>query len=101
MARGDENSYDELFSYACPKFVTPTAPDFNNPTVNTSQEAYRRQLRLFLSEIRQQQFLGTIKQYLKLYTVRSHCIQTLLSGQRCPLCVWMDGQPDAFFSGDN
>jgi len=68
MARGDESTYDEVFTYACPKFVTPTAPDFENPTVNTSEEAYRRQLHLFIAEMRQQQYLSTIKQYLKLYT---------------------------------
>jgi len=68
MARGDDNVFDEPFSYSCPKFVTPTAPNYDSPTVNTSQEAYRRQLRLFLADMRQQQYLATIKQYLKLYT---------------------------------
>jgi translation initiation factor 3 subunit L len=68
MARGVEAVYDELFSYACPKFVAPRAPDFESPT-DTSQSAYLQQLRLFLVEIRQQQYLATIKQYLKLYTV--------------------------------
>lgn len=41
MSRGDLNSFDELFSYACPKFVTPHPPAFDFPAGNTSQEAYR------------------------------------------------------------
>mmetsp|Transcript_41884 Transcript_41884/g.99355 ORF Transcript_41884/g.99355 Transcript_41884/m.99355 type:complete len:181 (-) Transcript_41884:134-676(-) len=67
MVRGDEATYDELFTYACPKFVTVTMPDFTK-VVNTSMEAYRRQLHLFLSEVRKHQLFSTIKQYLKLYT---------------------------------
>eukprot|EP00873_Tetraselmis_striata_P026748 jgi/Tetstr1/447012/TSEL_034470.t1 len=67
MTRGTESVYDELFSYACPKFVAPRAPDFEN-ALDTNQSAYLQQLKLFLTEIRQQQYLATIKQYLKLYT---------------------------------
>lgn len=29
--------YDELFSYACPKFITPSAPSFEEPLVNYNQ----------------------------------------------------------------
>jgi translation initiation factor 3 subunit L len=40
--------FDELFTYACPKFITATPPVFDNPSHNTYQEAYRNQLNLFL-----------------------------------------------------
>ena len=29
--------YDELFSYACPKFITPSPPSFEEPLVNYNQ----------------------------------------------------------------
>uniref|UniRef100_A0A0D6QWN7 Eukaryotic translation initiation factor 3 subunit L n=1 Tax=Araucaria cunninghamii TaxID=56994 RepID=A0A0D6QWN7_ARACU len=68
MQRSDETLYDELFSYACPKFITPSAPNYDEPPVNYNQDAYRLQLKLFLSEVRQQQLLSGLRSYLKLYT---------------------------------
>lgn len=29
--------YDELFSYACPKFINPSAPSYEEPLVNYNQ----------------------------------------------------------------
>jgi translation initiation factor 3 subunit L len=69
MSRGEEGTYDELFSYACPKFITAALPNYDNPAVNTNQEAYRLQLRLFMSHLHQQRHLPTLNQLLKLYTV--------------------------------
>ena len=37
MTRGDVGAYDELFSYACPKFITPSPPAFDSPAANNSQ----------------------------------------------------------------
>lgn len=40
MQRYDDEAftmYDELFSYACPKFITPSAPSFEEPLVNYNQ----------------------------------------------------------------
>ncbi len=37
MGRGDEGSFDELFTYACPKFITASPPSYDAPT-NTFQE---------------------------------------------------------------
>ena len=34
MQRSDEALYDELFSYACPKFITPSVPNYDEPLVN-------------------------------------------------------------------
>jgi hypothetical protein len=39
--------------------------------VGTVQDAYRLQLKLFLSEVRQQQLLSSIRSFLKLYTTIS------------------------------
>jgi len=40
MQRYDDEAfalYDELFSYACPKFITPSAPNYDEPLVNYNQ----------------------------------------------------------------
>eukprot|EP00245_Coleochaete_scutata_P009099 TRINITY_DN292_c0_g2_i1.p1 TRINITY_DN292_c0_g2~~TRINITY_DN292_c0_g2_i1.p1 ORF type:complete len:533 (-),score=111.36 TRINITY_DN292_c0_g2_i1:296-1894(-) len=71
LQRWDEATFDELFSYACPKFITPAPPDFDLAPVNYNQEAYRLQLRMFLMELRQQQLLAGIRSFVKLYTTIS------------------------------
>ena len=43
MQRYDDEAfvlYDELFSYACPKFITPSAPNYDEPLVNYNQVNY-------------------------------------------------------------
>lgn len=52
VQRGD-GLHDELFGYACPKFVTAAPPklDGSHIGVNTNQEAYRLQLRCFLGQV--------------------------------------------------
>jgi len=65
----DLQVYEELFSFACPKFITPAPPNYDNLPANYNpQEAYRLQLRLFSAEVSQQKVLPTIRSYLKLYT---------------------------------
>jgi translation initiation factor 3 subunit L len=71
MNGGDEGVYDELFSYACPKFITAAVPDFESDARDGgshSQEAYRLQLRMFLSEVRASALLPLVRSFLKLYT---------------------------------
>ncbi|XP_031474258.1 uncharacterized protein LOC116246492 [Nymphaea colorata] len=75
MQRYDDDEayalYDELFSYACPKFITPSVPNYEEPLVNYNQDAYRLQLKLFLYEVKQQQLLSGVRSFLKLYTTIS------------------------------
>jgi len=68
LQRGEELCFEELFSYACPKFVTGASPDFDNCENFNANEAHQRQLNLFLQEVKQQQFLPRIGAYMKLYT---------------------------------
>merc|ERR1712032_555302 len=58
----------ELFSYACPKFVTAALPDYGMAESFNSNEAHQRQLHLFLQEVKQQQALPKIGAFMKLYT---------------------------------
>jgi len=65
----DMSAYEELFSFACPKFISPSPPDYDDlPPNYNPQEAYRLQLRLFKAEVQQQRLLPTIRSFLKLYT---------------------------------
>jgi len=65
----DTSAYEELFSFACPKFVSPSPPNYDDlPPNYNPQEAYRLQLKLFLQEVQQQKLLPTIRSFLKLYT---------------------------------
>jgi translation initiation factor 3 subunit L len=52
-------TFEELFLYSCPKFISPTL-DSTDPT--------RVQLRIFLAEIKTQLIVPTLRSYLKLYT---------------------------------
>jgi hypothetical protein len=45
MQAGSSDTFEELFTYACPKFVSPAGPDFSNPGTNSNMEAFRTQLR--------------------------------------------------------
>jgi len=68
LQRGEELCFEELFSYACPKFVTGALPDFENSSDFNANEAHSRQKDAFLAEVKQQQFLPRIGAYMKLYT---------------------------------
>jgi len=65
----DMGAYEDLFSFACPKFISPAPPKYDDLPANyNAQEAYKLQLRLFLQEVSQQKLLPTIRSFLKLYT---------------------------------
>merc|ERR1719198_1760336 len=65
----DIGAYEDLFSFACPKFISPAAPKYEDLPANyQAQEAYKLQLRLFLQEVTQQKLLPTIRSFRKLYT---------------------------------
>eukprot|EP00298_Acanthocystis_sp_HF-20_P008528 c17729_g1_i1.p1 GENE.c17729_g1_i1~~c17729_g1_i1.p1 ORF type:complete len:531 (+),score=157.51 c17729_g1_i1:27-1595(+) len=70
MQHGDRDTFIELFGYSCPKFITPTIPDFKNliPNHDYNQEALRLQLKVFLEDVVQQAHLPSLRSLLKLYT---------------------------------
>merc|ERR1740133_450555 len=67
MVRGEVIVFEELFQYACPKFVQPSAPDFSI-LENVNQEATKLQCTLFMNMVDQSVSHNTIRSYLKLYT---------------------------------
>jgi len=71
MQRGDLLAFEEVFQYACPKFIIPTAPNYDEDPANYNQEALKLQQKLFLNEVKQQTLVTTIRSYLKLYSTIS------------------------------
>ncbi|GFH09297.1 eukaryotic translation initiation factor 3 subunit L, partial [Haematococcus lacustris] len=60
MARGDIGVFDELYSNACPRFITVAQPSAQEAAAaggNVSQQAYRAQLNMFLAEVKSQTML--------------------------------------------
>lgn len=68
LQKGDIQIFEELFSYACPKFISPVPPNFDAPPANFSREPFNLQLKVFMNEVSQQALIPVIRSYLKLYT---------------------------------
>ena len=58
--------FEELFRSACPKFIAPTPPDFDNPALNIDPVDHH--LAIFMDEVKATMWSPTVKSYLKLYT---------------------------------
>ncbi|KAI4249253.1 MAG: hypothetical protein L6R40_000711 [Gallowayella cf. fulva] len=58
--------FEELFRSACPKFISPTPPDFSSPALNVDPVDHHTAI--FMDEVRNTLYNPTVKSYLKLYT---------------------------------
>nr|KAG5713471.1 hypothetical protein BaRGS_025019 [Batillaria attramentaria] len=68
MQKCDLQEFEQCFSFACPKFLSPVPPNYDAMAENFHKEPFRLQLRVFLEEVQQQIQIPTIRSYLKLYT---------------------------------
>jgi translation initiation factor 3 subunit L len=69
MQRGGPEAlpiFKEMFKQACPKFISPTAPDFDNAENNL--DPMEHHLAIFMDEVKNNMWSPTVKSYLKLYT---------------------------------
>ncbi|KAF2425306.1 eukaryotic translation initiation factor 3 [Tothia fuscella] len=69
MQRGGPESlpiFEEMFRGSCPKFISPTPPDFDNPEINV--DPIEHHLAIFMDEVKNNMWSPTVKSYLKLYT---------------------------------
>lgn len=86
----DLQVFEELFSFACPKFLSPVVPNYDNVHPNYHKEPFQQQLKVFAEEVQQQAQLSTIRRWVKLtdcasclfssYTV--FCILVIFAGQK-------------------
>ncbi|KAK7711057.1 hypothetical protein SLS64_005435 [Diaporthe eres] len=69
LQRGGPESlpiFEELFRNACPKFISPVPPDFDNPESNI--DPIEHHLSIFMDEVKTNMWSPTVKSYLRLYT---------------------------------
>ncbi|KAI5848069.1 translation initiation factor 3 complex subunit L [Tricharina praecox] len=69
MQRGGAESlpiFEELFLSACPKFISPIPPDFDNPENNVDPSQHH--LKVFMNDVKNTISTPVLKSYLKLYT---------------------------------
>ncbi|KAL7276919.1 hypothetical protein RUND412_000063 [Rhizina undulata] len=69
MQRGGPESlpvFEKLFLSACPKFISPILPDFENPENNVDPSKHH--LAVFMQDVKNAMMAPTLKSYLKLYT---------------------------------
>jgi len=72
IQRGEIGVVEELFTFGCPKFISPVSiSESSDVAVNTHQEMLRLQVKIFMNDIKQQSLLPIIRSYLKLYTTIS------------------------------
>jgi len=67
-----EEGYEDLFIYACPKFITPSVPQYEDAMTkvapNAHDTAYKLQVNHFMNEMSNQQTMMKLRSYMKLYT---------------------------------
>ena len=69
LQRGGPESlplFESLFRQACPKFITPTPPDFEAPEANVDPVGHH--CAVFMEEVKANMWNPTVKSYLKLYS---------------------------------
>lgn len=68
MQKGEMLEFEQCFYFACPKFLSPVPPNYDETTVNYHKDPYFLQLKVFMQEVSQQINLPIIRSFLKLYT---------------------------------
>jgi translation initiation factor 3 subunit L len=67
-----EEGYEDLFIYACPKFISPAVPAYEDALTKESTSAhdaaYKLQVNHFMNEMSNQQTMMKLRSYMKLYT---------------------------------
>jgi len=68
MQKGELSVFRDMFHYGSPKFLAPTAPDYDSLTDDHSTESYRLQQKIFEADVKETLKLPVIRSYLKLYS---------------------------------
>eukprot|EP00871_Galdieria_phlegrea_P004115 jgi/Galph1/4704/GphlegSOOS_G3358.1 len=67
LRQGEESIFEELFIYACPKFVLPCSPSYDR-SMDRHMEASFLQTKMFMREVHQRLAVLEVKSFLRLYT---------------------------------
>lgn len=68
MRRGGPEAFkvfEELFLFGAPKFISPSSPDFENPSLNV--DPIQHHLKIFMIDVQNSTLGSTLKSYLNLY----------------------------------
>ena len=70
-----EEGYEDLFIFACPKFISPSVPPYelvmegaSGSVTSPMGDAYKLQVQHFMNEMASQQTMRKLRSYMKLYT---------------------------------
>ncbi|XP_064406136.1 eukaryotic translation initiation factor 3 subunit L-like [Halichondria panicea] len=68
LSKGELKTFEEMFFFACPKFMSPIPPDYESLPENYNKQPTEHQCDVFKAEIEQQLVLPKLRSYLKFYT---------------------------------
>lgn len=68
MSSGSTSIYEELYGYACPRYVSLSPPEWSDAACNTNFAATKVQLGVFMQTVEERKHLPAVKQVLKLYS---------------------------------
>ncbi|PIK35760.1 putative eukaryotic translation initiation factor 3 subunit L isoform X1, partial [Apostichopus japonicus] len=61
MEKGEPQAFDDAFSYACPRFLSPVPPNYSDPNFDLHKEPFALQVKVFMEEVEQQIMIPTIR----------------------------------------
>ncbi|KAA1477806.1 hypothetical protein DENSPDRAFT_845024 [Dentipellis sp. KUC8613] len=120
MSRGEEGlaAFEELFQYACPKFIAANAPPYEDAEQLAAYvdaqvgEPSVRHLALFLADVRAQAAAPTLRSFLKLYASldaaklagfldadEEEMVQQLMAAKAASRCVSRVGSEKGLLEG--
>ncbi|KFH17074.1 eukaryotic translation initiation factor 3 subunit 6 interacting protein [Toxoplasma gondii MAS] len=72
LQQENDETYCDLFTWACPKFINPATPSFEDPQAlerfaNSYSEVQLRQCKMFFKEVEFHKKISTINSFAKLY----------------------------------
>jgi translation initiation factor 3 subunit L len=68
MASGSTSTFEDLFNYCCPRFVSQAPPEWSDAACNSNLVATKAQLSVFMETVEERKHLPALKQILKLYS---------------------------------
>ncbi|KAA8590062.1 hypothetical protein FQN60_013996 [Etheostoma spectabile] len=90
MQKGDLQVFEEQFSFACPKFLSPVVPNYDNVHPNYHKEPFQQQLKVFAEELYTTMPVAKLAGFLDM-TEQEFRIQLLVFKHKMKNLVWTSG----------